>query len=100
MVLMKQSLRSLVPSKFKCKPPSLIAKSSLMGFPCLKNDLKECKNWIFLVTLNCFRSLFTNFTLSPRVAWSSGLGSMLEIMIFAFDNLFMMVIKLLKALMI
>ena len=40
---MKNNLKCLVPSEFKCNPPSRIANSSLAGLPDLKKDGRNAK---------------------------------------------------------
>ena len=94
---MKNNLKRLVPSEFKCNPPSRIANSSLAGLPDLKKGRKECKNF-FLFEHKAFKPEFTFLTFSPKISWSMGLGKMLENIILQEEIFVITVIKLLKAL--
>ena len=96
----RNNLKILLPSKFKCNPPSLTAYNSLRGFPPIQKGLWVCKYFTRLSIHNWFKALFIVINLSPLRLKSNGVGRIAEIMISALDLAPTSVIKLLKEAMI
>jgi hypothetical protein len=79
--LTKKERSLLVPSLFKCNPPSLIAKSSLFAWFPHKNGLFDLRKFTFLLLHIFFNLECTLLIMGSVTLKSTGLGNILEIKI-------------------
>lgn len=94
-VLIKNFLNIREPSKFKWRPPSLIANKDLIGLPFFKNILKVFRNCTLHLVQSFSSSLFTAFKRVSALSEgkSQGRGIIAEIIKFVWDLLLIKVIK-------